>query len=325
MNISLNGRAKGFTIVELLIVVVVIAILAAITIVAYNGIQDRARQSAAQSAVSQATKKIHAYAALNSDQFPNSLAQAEIQNTNNNLEYTGGGSSYCLTGTSQNVSFYQSSSQPLSRGACSGHARDGVAVITNYFHNPKPNSTSYASVWDGGNTGTSNVNVSSSWSESGRANRITFPSTISSTNGGPTLSLSASYLPEAGQRFTIAASFRLISGTASIANLSIDRNSSSVGVVSYHASAGHVSNMSTGQTYRVRGTFTADATAAAPSNNLRFYVNIDNKSPNTIVEFADIDLYPGDYQPDRRWGSGDSNGWIWNGVSNNSSSRGVPL
>ena len=36
-------RRSGFTIVELLIVIVVIAILAAITIVAYNGIQDRAK------------------------------------------------------------------------------------------------------------------------------------------------------------------------------------------------------------------------------------------------------------------------------------------
>lgn len=34
--------ARGFTIVELLIVIVVVAILAAITIVAYNGIQQRA-------------------------------------------------------------------------------------------------------------------------------------------------------------------------------------------------------------------------------------------------------------------------------------------
>ena len=37
---------SGFTIVELLIVVVVIAILATITIVAYNGIQNQAKDSA---------------------------------------------------------------------------------------------------------------------------------------------------------------------------------------------------------------------------------------------------------------------------------------
>jgi len=44
---SLNNKTKqqGFTIVELLIVIVVIGILAAITIVAYNGIQQRAKNS----------------------------------------------------------------------------------------------------------------------------------------------------------------------------------------------------------------------------------------------------------------------------------------
>lgn len=39
-------KNTGFTIVELLIVIVVIGILAAITIVAYNGVQDRAKASA---------------------------------------------------------------------------------------------------------------------------------------------------------------------------------------------------------------------------------------------------------------------------------------
>lgn len=41
----------GFTIVELLIVIVVIAILASISMVAYNGIQSRAKQTANQTAV----------------------------------------------------------------------------------------------------------------------------------------------------------------------------------------------------------------------------------------------------------------------------------
>lgn len=49
---------KGFTIVELLIVVVVIAILAAITIVAYNGIQNRAQAARADSDIATYNKAI---------------------------------------------------------------------------------------------------------------------------------------------------------------------------------------------------------------------------------------------------------------------------
>lgn len=48
----------GFTIVELLIVVVVIAILAAITVVAYNGIRQRAETSARHAELSQLQRKI---------------------------------------------------------------------------------------------------------------------------------------------------------------------------------------------------------------------------------------------------------------------------
>lgn len=52
-----KGHQKGFTIVELLIVIVVIAILATISIVAYNGIQERAQSTAA---IAQAKKVIEA-------------------------------------------------------------------------------------------------------------------------------------------------------------------------------------------------------------------------------------------------------------------------
>lgn len=45
MGIQQTQYKKGFTIVELLIVIVVIAILATISIVAYNGVQSRARDS----------------------------------------------------------------------------------------------------------------------------------------------------------------------------------------------------------------------------------------------------------------------------------------
>jgi len=52
----LKTRNSGFTIVELLIVIVVIAILAAISIVAYNGVQSRANNSRILSAVNQVEK-----------------------------------------------------------------------------------------------------------------------------------------------------------------------------------------------------------------------------------------------------------------------------
>ncbi len=60
---------RGFTIVELLIVIVVIGILAAITIVAFNGVQQRARNTQTISAVKDYIKLYSAYA-VDYDVYP---------------------------------------------------------------------------------------------------------------------------------------------------------------------------------------------------------------------------------------------------------------
>lgn len=59
------AKRTGFTIVELLIVIVVIAILAAITVVSYSGIQQSANNTAIIDAASKSKRMIEAYIAAN--------------------------------------------------------------------------------------------------------------------------------------------------------------------------------------------------------------------------------------------------------------------
>ena len=66
-------KQRGFTIVELLIVIVVIGILAAITIVAYNGIQQRALNTKVANGVNEYRKALLSYHALNG-QYPSSVS-----------------------------------------------------------------------------------------------------------------------------------------------------------------------------------------------------------------------------------------------------------
>ena len=78
-------RQSGFTIVELLIVIVVIGILAAISVVAYNGIQQRARDSQRQSNIANIAKALEMYY-IDNGRYPNFGSQmASISWTKSNL------------------------------------------------------------------------------------------------------------------------------------------------------------------------------------------------------------------------------------------------
>ncbi len=76
---GISGKKNGFTIVELLIVVVVIGVLAAIVIVAYNGITSQAHNTAVKSDLANFTKKMELYR-VNNGEYPSN--STELENAN---------------------------------------------------------------------------------------------------------------------------------------------------------------------------------------------------------------------------------------------------
>lgn len=149
-----SRKLHGFTIVELLIVIVVIAILAAIVMVAYNGIQNRAHAAAAQSAASDLSKLLSLSYATNSS-YPADLStinNGQPMPTSGGTTYSyhqgSGGSSYCATVTNGNSSYQitDTTSSPAA-GGCPGDGVNGVAAITNLLYNPSLENNSTANNW----------------------------------------------------------------------------------------------------------------------------------------------------------------------------------
>ena len=70
-------RRRGFTVVELLMIVSIIAVLAIITVVVFSGMQRRSSESVVQSSVSNAQKVLQTYFAFN-HYYPSNIADTEF-------------------------------------------------------------------------------------------------------------------------------------------------------------------------------------------------------------------------------------------------------
>ena len=139
---SKRSFQSGFTIVELVVVVVVIAFLAAVTIVAYNGISKRATTALLQSDLDQAAKTLENDKTLSGDgTYPTDLLSA---NNGKGLRASNGATyqysayntlnpkGFCLTETVGTSSQYVDQSGTIKPNGCPGHNANGVAAITNY-------------------------------------------------------------------------------------------------------------------------------------------------------------------------------------------------
>ena len=151
-KIKTMKKDSGFTIVELLIVIVIIAVLAAITIVAYNGITARAKTASAQSAATAAVKKAEAYAIdAGTAKYP--LLPADLTTTPT------ADKSFKLTGVTLQTTAPTSSSDPsviMMRKCGSGSPANQAAITSSnitgvrfyYFNYTDGNANSYLAAGD---------------------------------------------------------------------------------------------------------------------------------------------------------------------------------
>jgi len=300
---------RGFTIVELLIVIVVIAILAAITIVAYNGIQNRAKQSAAQSRLTQANKKILAYAVQNSDTYPDSLAQAEVDNSDESLQYSVDNGStpkrYGLTVTNGNFSYYvtHASSNPVS-GGYPGHGQNGVAAITNIVHNPSFEIDGTG--WGSNGTAT----IAASTEQAYRGTRSLKVTTTGASNAGAYYGTQGSLV--AGQTYTWSG-YVYYPQTFGVGMRACAWGSA----VSSLTCGSPVAT--TGSWQRISVTFTAQTSSGA---TLYLYNSETHPATGSVAYIDGVMLNTGNQFA---YADGTASNWVWNGSAHNASSTGPGL
>lgn len=120
-----GNHQSGFTIIELLIVVVVIAVLAAILIVSYNGITSRAVETTMKSDLQNAASSLELYSAQNNG-YPTSAGLVNngsglLMSGDNSASYSLDGDTYCVTVTNPRVTqpyYLSSSSGQVKSGSC---------------------------------------------------------------------------------------------------------------------------------------------------------------------------------------------------------------
>ena len=189
-----NSNKHGFTIVELLIVVVVVAILAAITIVAYNGIQQRATNSALQSDLSQVAKKLETYKITNTaDTYPADLATAGITSGGSgslSYSYSASSDSYCAQIVKGSTSFVSSSSSTTpTAGNCTESGLTGWWKLNNNAVDSSPNGNNGVTSATTATTGENGVSANALLFTSASSSMLTVPSSASLYDNPQTFSL----------------------------------------------------------------------------------------------------------------------------------------
>ena len=330
---KVGKNSQGFTIVELLIVIVVIAILAAITIVAYNGVSNRAKASAAQSAASQASKKVAAYAVTNSDQYPADLATAGVSNSGDtvfqySVNNTSSPRTFCVTATIGNISYYINNTTVTTpaTGGCAGHSSGGVATITNLVTNGSFEGAISPWATSGGTGGVTVISRPlTGGMDNGAFARVTWSTAPS--GGTPYITLGSGGAVNRPVVISENTTYRLSGWVRASWAAKVYIGATPYDVTDNSTAA----SISSPVADLVAGTWTRlDVTFTAPANSIttvvRFYlpsagsaglVNNSTFDTDQVMLTQGSTLY--------NYADGNSTNWVWDGAPNNSTSTGVPI
>lgn len=312
----MNGVRKnaGFTIVELLIVIVVIGILAAITVVAYNGIQERARVATITTDLSGATRLL-AIHETDKGSYPATLAETNDNqgikaSAGTTYQYSTTGSTYCLTATKGSASYKVSNdAMTPTAGGCAGHGVGGVAAITNRVLNPSFENGSEA---NGGNisaSGGTRTIPSTGALYGSRHMRATF--SVATALGWGQFS-------ETVPVGTYTASFYVRSNINGGFQPYLEGSAAKTTITS----SGNVPL--TPNTWR-RGWVTFNVTTAGNVKVGGYFTNTST-TPTVGVDYVDFDgVMMTDGSTLHNYADGLTANWIWNGTPNAATSTGPPV
>ena len=292
-------------------------------LVAYNGITNRAKVSSVQSATTQASRRITAFALTNVDTYPATLADAGISNSGGTTyQYTVHNSVspkyFCVTATYQEVSYYMAptTTSPVV-GSCPGHTSGNGATITNRAQNPtgKSGTAGWSANWDGGTGTVTSGAVIGMSSPTNIDSMVTARWTSASTGSAGGLYLSVPVIQNQQYRMSVWYRYAASASGMRCDALIYDSN---------NALISDVADVSVAAINNVWGTCAAIFTTPtnAQTATIRMW-RAGIVSVNRTLDVTGVMLVEGSGVYD--FADGNTAGWAWGGEPNNSTSVGPPL
>lgn len=307
---NINYSRKGFTIVELLVVVAVIGILAAITIVSYATVTNNARDQKVKTDAQGIAVYLNKYKA-DHGKYPTSLDQLEgapKAESDFQYSYDATNGTYCVTASVKGASAHVKSGNGTAlEGGCDGHGVNGDPAVTNLAYNPSAETSCsgvsgyYSAPLTACPTTTSAVSGSK-----------IFATTTNSTTSSQGLIHTVTTDAKPNQDYTCSMSFKGTPGKTIV-----------FGGRPATATNGYISEGNGGQSVVLSSSWQRvmiDFTTPANTGILRIQYRLSSPASGVLIQADALMCTEG--STDYAYADGDTAGWAWKGTPHDSESTG---